>query len=299
LGTSELLSRVDPGSRFGLLFRQGLRETGYVEGQNVSIEYRSTEGRNDPMSALPFAKDLVARRVSVIVAGTMPLALAAKSVTQAIPIVFRAGTDPVAAGLVASLNRPGANITGSSTFGQDLGPKRLGLLREFLPPGAGVAMLVSQNSIVAAAEAKEVQAAARLRGVNLTTLNVSSVAEIESAFASIDRQKVKGLLIINDPIFIAQADDLAALAARTGLPAMFAARRFAEAGGLMSYTTDPSDGFRVTGVYTGRILNGEKPANLPVQQSTKVEFVINLKTAKALGLTVPPTLYALADEVIE
>jgi putative tryptophan/tyrosine transport system substrate-binding protein len=280
-------------------FRKGLRETGYVEGQNVSIEYRSTEGRNDPMAALPFAKDLVDRRVSVIVAATVPLAKAAKSVTQTIPIVFRAGTDPVAAGLVANLNRPGANVTGISTFGQDLGPKRMELLREFLSPGAGVAVLVNQNNIVAAAEAKEVQAAAHLLGLHLTTLNVSSLTEIDTAFEGIARQNVKGLLIINDLAFFVQRDHLAALAARTALPAVFADRIFAEAGGLMSYGTDVPDGFRLTGVYTGRILNGENPVNLPVQQSTKVELVINMKTAKALGLTIPRILLARADEVIE
>jgi putative ABC transport system substrate-binding protein len=294
-------------------FRGGLREMGYVEGQNVSIEYRSTEGLNDSMAALPFAKDLADRHVSVIVATTVPLAQAAKSVTQTIPIVFRAETDPVAARLVASLDRPGANVTGISTFRQYLARRldgspfplstvssfRLRLLRRFLPPGAGVAVLVSQTNTVATAEAKEVRAAAPLLGLHLSTLNVSGPTEIDTAFESIARQNVKGLLIINDPAFFAQRDHFAALAARTALPAIFADRIFAEAGGLMSYGTDLTDGFRLTGVYTGRILKGAESANLPVQQSTKGELVINTKTAKALGLAVPPALLAIADELIE
>jgi putative ABC transport system substrate-binding protein len=241
------------------------------------------------------AKELVDRRVSVIVAATVPLAIAVTKPTQTIPIVVRAGTDPVAAGLVASLNRPGANVTGISTFSQDLGPKRLGLLREFLPTGATVAMLVSRTNVVAAAEAKEVEAAARILGLRLVILNTSGMSEVEAAFASIAQGDVKGVLIINDPAFFRQADRLIQLVARTGLPAIFARL----AGGVMSYGTDIPNGFRLTGIYTGRILNGEKPADLPVQQATKLELVINLKTAKALGLTIPETLLATADEVIQ
>ncbi len=280
-------------------FRKGLGETGYAEGQNISIEYRGTRGANDPLTALPFAKDLVERRVSVIVATTVPLAIAAKNATQTIPIVVRAGTDPVAAGLVASLNRPGANVTAISTFSQDLGPKRLGLLREFLPSGASIAVLVSRTNVVAGVEAEEVEAAARILGVRLVTLSTSGMNDVEDAFARIAQRNVSGILIINDPTFFRQANRLAALIARTGLPAIFADRSFAEAGGLMSYGTDIPNGFHLAGIYTGRVLKGEKPADLPVQLATKLELVINLKTAKALGLTIPETLLATADEVIQ
>jgi putative tryptophan/tyrosine transport system substrate-binding protein len=282
-------------------FRKGLRETGYIEGQNVSIEYRWTQGRNDPLSALPLVKDLVDRGVSVIAAETLPLAVAAKDVTKTIPIVFRAGTDPVAAGLVASLNRPGANVTGISTFSQDLGPKRLELLREFLSPGDTVAVLVNQTNVVAIAEAKEVEAAAPLLRLRLrvVTMNSDSLRELDAAFESIAQMDVSGLLIINAPSFFVWRDHLAALAARRPLPAIFADRIFAEAGGLMSYGTDGPDGFRLAGVYVGRILKGEKPADLPVQLSTRVELVINMKTAKAFGLTFPLNLLGRADAVIE
>jgi putative tryptophan/tyrosine transport system substrate-binding protein len=280
-------------------FRKGLSETGYVEGQNVSIEYRGTGGRNDPLTALPFAKELVDRRVSVIVATTVPLAIAVKNLTQAIPIVVRAGTDPVTAGLVTSLNRPGAKVTGISTFNRDLGPKRLELLRELLPTGATVAVLISRTNVVSAAEAKEVEAAARILGLRLVALNASSMSEVEAGFMSIAQRDIKGVFIINDPLFIREADRLAAVVARTGLPAIFNDRAFVEAGGLMSYGTDVANGFRLVGVYTGRILRGEKPGDLPVQQAVKLEFVINGKTAKALGVTIPETLLATADQVIE
>jgi len=282
-----------------IAFREGLRETGYVEGQNVSIEYRGTGGRNDPLTASPVAKELVDRRVSVIVATTVPLGIAAKNLTQTIPIVVRAGTDPVAAGLVASLSRPGANVTGISTFSQDLGPKRLELLREFLPKGANVAVLVSRTNVVAVAEAKEIEAAARNLGLRLVILTTSGMNEVEAGFTSIAQRDIRGIFIINDPVFFRERDRLAALVARTGLPAIFNDRLFAEAGGLMSYGNDIANGFRLAGVYTGRILKGDKPADLPVQQSTKLELIINLKTAKALGLTIPETLLATADEVIQ
>jgi putative tryptophan/tyrosine transport system substrate-binding protein len=243
------------------------------------------------------AKDLVDRRVSIIVAATVPLATAVKNVTQTIPIVVRAGTDPVAAGLVASLNRPGGNVTGISTFSQDLGPKRLELLREFLPKGASVAMLFSRTNVVAVAEAKEVEAAAHLLGLRVVTLITSGMSEVEAGFTS--QRGVNGISMVNDPVFFRERHRLAALVAGTGLPAIFNDRLFAEAGGLMSYGTDIANGFCLAGVYTGRILKGEKPANLPVQQATKLEMVINLKTAKALGLTIPETLLATADEVIQ
>jgi putative tryptophan/tyrosine transport system substrate-binding protein len=280
-------------------FRKGLRESGYVEGENVSIEYRWSGLLNDAGTALPFAKDLVDRRVSVIVAATVPQAVAVKNLTQTIPIVFRAGTDPVAAGLVAGLNRPGANLTGISTFSQDLGPKRLELLREFLPTSANVAVLVSRTNVVALTEAKKVEAAARTLALRVVTLNTNGMSDVEAALANIPQGSINGILIINDLAFFRQADRLSALVARMGLPAIFADRTFAEAGGLVSYGTDIPEGFRQVGIYTGRILKGEKPADLPVQQATKIELIINLRTAKALGLTIPETLLATADEVIQ
>jgi putative ABC transport system substrate-binding protein len=299
IGYISLFPEVSTGSQGAFL--KGLREMGYIDGQNVSIAYRWTDGRNDPVTALPLAKDLVERRVSVILAGTVPIGIAAKAATQTIPIVVRAGTDPVAAGVVASLNRPGTNITGISTFSQDLGPKRLELLREFLPLGATVAVLLNRTNPTAIAESKEVEAAApllRLR-LRLMTMNADNLSELDSAFESIAQTDVGGLLIINAPSFFVWRDHLAALAARKPMPAIFGDRVFTEAGGLMSYGTYIPEGFRQAGIYTGRILKGEKPADLPVQQSTKIELVINLKTAKALDITFPLTLLARAHEVIE
>jgi putative ABC transport system substrate-binding protein len=291
---------LSPGDSQGA-FLKGLREMGYVDGQNVSITYRWTDGRNDPLPVLPLAKDLVERRVSVIFAATVPIGTAAKAATQTIPIVVRAGTDPVAAGLVASLNRPGTNITGISTFSQDLGPKRLELLREFMPPDATVAVLINRTNPIAMAESKEVEAAAPLLRLRLraATMNADSLSELDSAFESIAQTDVSGLLVINAPSFFVWRDRLAALAARRPMPAIFGDRIFTQAGGLMSYGTDVLEGFRQAGVYTGRILKGEKPADLPIQRSTKVELVINLKTARALGITVPTALLVRADEVIE
>jgi putative ABC transport system substrate-binding protein len=282
-------------------FLKGLREMGYIDGQNVSIAYRWTDGRNDPLNVLPLAKELVERRMSVIFAATVPIGIAAKAATQTIPIVVRAGTDPVAAGLVASLNRPGANITAISTFSQDLGPKRLELLREFLPPDAAVGVLLNRTNPIAIAESKEVEAAAPLLRLQLRvmTMNADSLSELNSAFESIAQTDVSGLLIINAPSFFVWRDHLAALAARRPMPAIFGDRVFTKAGGLMSYGTDGPEGFRQGGIYTGRILKGEKPADLPVQRSSKVELVLNAKTAKALGITFPLTLLGRADEVLE
>ena len=278
-------------------FLKGLSETGYNEGQNVSIEYYWMEGHADRLPAL--ARDLVSRRVSVIVATDNPITMAPKAATTTIPIVFRVGIDPVAAGIVASFNRPGANVTGIYNFNQDLGPKRLELLREFLPTGASVAVLFNPNSAPLAAEAKQVQSAAQILGLRPIMLNASNRSELDAAFASIAEQDVRGLLVVNSPIYFVERAHLAALAARTGLPTIFNDRLFAEAGGLMSYGTDIPAQFRQVGVYTGRVLRGEKPVDLPVQQSTKFEFILNLKTAKALGLTIPNTLLATADQVIE
>jgi len=279
-------------------FRKGLSEIGYVEGQNVAIEYRWIESQIARLPAL--LSDLVGRPVAVI-AATVSLAavLAAKAATQTIPIVFRIGSDPVANGLVASLNRPGGNVTGIATLGSELAQKRLALLRELLPAGAAVVLLANPTSASAAIETKEIQTAAHLLGVRLLILYASSPSDIEAAFVSIARQDTSGLLTTADSLFFRQRDQLVALAARQAVPAIYSDRVFSEAGGLMSYGTDIPDEFRWAGVYTGRILKGEKPADLPVQQSTKIELVINLKTAKALGLTVPQSILARSDEVIE
>ena len=278
-------------------FRKGLSETGYVEGQNVAIEYRWAEGQNARVPA--FVSDFVGRRVGVIAAvASTAAALAAKAATRTIPIVFRIGGDPVADGLVASLNRPGGNVTGVTTLGNDLAQKRLELLRELSPAGA-VILLANPTNANAAIETKAIETAAHLLGVRLLILYATSPSDIEAAFASIARQDIAGLLTTADPFFFLQRGQLVALAARQAVPAIYSDRIFCEAGGVMSYGTDISDGFRQVGVYTGRILKGEKPADLPVQQSTKVELVINFKTAKALGLTIPETLLATADEVIQ
>jgi putative ABC transport system substrate-binding protein len=278
-------------------FRQGLSETGYIERQNAEIEYRWVEGRNDRLPAL--VRDLVDRRVSVIVTLlSTAAALAAKAATQTIPIVFRIGGDPVVAGLVASLNRPGGNITGITTLGLELGPKRLELLRQLLPVGATIVLLVNPTNPNAVIETKQIQTAADFLGVRLLILHASNPSDIEAAFANISRQAIGGLLTTADPFFARQRGQLVALVARQAIPAIYQAR-VAEAGGLMSYGTDINDAYRMAGVYTGRMLKGESPADLPVQRSTKTKLVINLKTAKALGLTIPETLLATADEVIQ
>jgi putative tryptophan/tyrosine transport system substrate-binding protein len=279
-------------------FRKGLSETGYVEGQNVAIEYRWTEAQNDRLPA--FVSDLVGRRVAVIAAmASTAAALAAKAATQTIPIVFRIGGDPVANGLVASLNRPGGNVTGVTTLGNDLGQKRLELLRELLPAGAAVALLANPTNANAAMETKEIQTAAHLIGLRLLILHARTPSDIEAAFVSVARPDIGGLLTTADTLFFKERDRLVALAARQALPAIYSDRFFYEGGGLMSYGTNSTDGYRIAGVYAGRILRGEKPADLPVQQATRTELVINLKTAKGLGLTIPETLLATADEVIQ
>jgi len=282
-------------------FRQGLSETGYIEGQNAEIEYRWVEGRNDRLPAL--VRDLVDRRVSVIVTLlSTAAALAAKAATQTIPIVFRIGGDPVAAGLVASLNRPGGNITGITTLGPELGPKRLELLSQLLPVGAAVALLVNPTNANAVIETKQIQTAADFLGVRLLILHASNPSDIEAAFASIARQDIGGFLTTADPFFGQQRGQFVAFVARQAIPAIYQLRRVAEAGGLMSYGVASGsfdDAYRLAGVYTGRILKGESPADLPVQRSTRTELVINLKTAEALGLTIPETLLATADEVIQ
>jgi ABC-type uncharacterized transport system substrate-binding protein len=279
-------------------FRQGLKESGYVEGQNVAIEYRWAENRFDRLPAL--AADLVRERVAVIAAlAAAAPGLAAKAATSSIPIVFQTGSDPVKDGLVASLNRPGGNITGVSRLAVDLGPKRLEMLLELMPQATVVAVLVNPTNRIAELQQKELEEPARARGLKLVILAASTERELETAFANAVQQRVDALLVANDPFFFSRNEQLIALAARERLPVNYADRADALGGGLMSYGSSLADSFRQTGVYVGRILAGAKAADLPVMQATKFELVINLKTAKTLGLEIPATLLARADEVIE
>jgi putative tryptophan/tyrosine transport system substrate-binding protein len=280
-------------------FRQGLKEAGYVEGESVTIEYRWAQNELDRLPAL--ATDLVRRQVAVIVAGggSSP-AVAAKAATATIPIVFAAPEDPVRLGLVASLGRPGGNATGVNFFVGELVAKQFGLLRELLPSAVRIAVLINPaNAARASATVAEVEAAVPAMGLQIQFFNASTGREIHAAFAAIARERPDGLFVGPDPYFIVRRVQLANLAARHGLPALYFARDLAEAGGLMSYGTDISDAYRQIGIYTGRILKGAKPADLPVVQSTKFELVINLATAMMLSLDVPPALLARADEVIE
>jgi putative ABC transport system substrate-binding protein len=279
-------------------FRLGLKSTGFIEGQNVAIEYRWAEGRNDNMPAL--TTDLVHRQVAVIVAPTTPSVLAAKAATETIPIVFFVAGDPVDLGLVASLGRPSGNLTGATTLTLEVGPKWLQLLHEMVPNATSLALLINPTSPnLAETQSRDLQTAARSRGLQLHVLRASSDADFETAFESVARLRAAGLVISSDSFFFSRSNQLATLAARHAVPAIFGFREFVAAGGLMSYGGSLAESFRWVGVYAGRIVKGEKPADLPVQQSTKIELFINLKTAQALDLEVPPTLLTRADEVIE
>jgi putative ABC transport system substrate-binding protein len=285
--------------RFVAPFLQGLAEAGYLEGQNVALEYRWAEGRYDRLPEL--AADLVRHRVSVIaVPASTPASLAAKATTTTIPIVFSVGDDPIRLGLVASLARPGGNATGVNFFIAELAAKRLGLLHELVPGATRVAVLVNPtDAIRTESNVRDVEAAARALGLQIHVFNASTVGEIDATFTAIVRERFDALFVVPDAFFANRRVQLATLAARHAIPAAHAQRDFVEVGGLMSYGTNLADARRQVGIYTGRVLKGEKPADLPVVQPTKFEFVINLSTAKALGLDVPATLLARADEVIE
>jgi ABC-type uncharacterized transport system substrate-binding protein len=282
-------------SRVGA-FRQGLGEAGYVEGRNAVIEYRWAEGQSDRLPAL--AADLVRDRVAVIAAAGGLSARAAKAATAMIPIIFWIEGDPVQVGLVATLSRPGGNLTGATTLGAELTAKRLELLRELVPMAA-IAALIDPTTLTAAAVSRDLQSTARTLGLQLHVLHATTQRDFDAAFAAMIQLQAGGLVIGPGPIFVAQSKQLAALALRHAVPAIFQFREFVAAGGLMSYGGSVTDLYRLAGVYAGRILKGEKPSELPVQQSTKVELFLNLKTTKALGLEVPATLLARADEVIE
>jgi ABC-type uncharacterized transport system substrate-binding protein len=281
------------------VFRDGLRETGYVEGRSLTIEYRWAEGRNDRLPAL--AAELVRRQVTVIAApGSTPAALATKSATTAIPIVFVIAADPVQLGLVASLNRPGGNLTGVVTLNVEIAPKRLELLHELFPTATSFALLVNPTSpALAEPVSREVQTAARMFGIKLHVLHASSEPDFDAVFATAAQLQAAGLVIGPDTFYNSRIEQLAALTVRHAMPAVYQWREFTAADGLLSYGSSVTDTYHQAGVYTGRILKGEKPADLPVEQTTKVELFINLKTAKALGLTVPTALLVRADEVIE
>jgi putative ABC transport system substrate-binding protein len=278
-------------------FLQGLKEAGYVAGQNVAIEYRYAENQLDRLPAL--AADLVRGRVAVIVAAGTPAALAAKAATTTIPIVFSSGADPVALGLVLSLNRPGGNITGIANLGIELAPKQLQLLRELIPNAAVFGVLADPAFPATPSTIADLQAAARMLGRRLVVVNARTDSDLETAFATFSQQRVGAVLIGNSTFFGRRLEPLAAVAARHALPAIYSYREYALAGGLMGYGSSFGYFYHQAGIYAGRILKGEKPADLPVEQVTKIELVINLKTAKVLGLSIPETLLATADEVIQ
>jgi ABC-type uncharacterized transport system substrate-binding protein len=290
-GSSAGVARLLPS------FRQSLAEAGFVEGRNLAIEYRFAEGQYDGLPAM--AAELVRRNVAVIVALTTPPALAARAATASIPIVFSAPDDPVKAGLVASLSRPGGNATGVSFLLGELGGKQLGLLRELIPSATRIGLLVNAKNDNADGISRDLQTVAAAAGVEISVMRASNSREIEAAFAALVRERVQGLVVGTDPLFFSRRVQLTTLATRHALPAVYNVRDYAEVGGLMSYGTSLTETYRQVGAYAARILKGDKPTDLPVLQSTKFEFVINLPTASALALEVPPTLLARADEVIE
>jgi putative ABC transport system substrate-binding protein len=298
IGVMLLGAGNDPAWRvYATALRRGLTEAGYSEGRNLAIEYRWAEGRYERLPAL--AEELVDQQVAVIVAGANPSAVAAKAATSTIPIVFWVNRDPVALGLVASLNHPGANLTGIVTLSGELGPKRLELMRELIPAATSVATLINPTNPGSDIQLGEAQAAARKIDLQLHILYASTEREIDAAFARLIELRADGLVINSDGFFVGRSEQFAALALRHRVPTIFQYREFAAAGGLMSYGGDITDAIRLAGLYTGRVLKGERPFDLPVQQSTKVELFINLKTAKVLDLTVPRSLLGRADEVIE
>jgi putative ABC transport system substrate-binding protein len=291
IGTPETLAH------FVGAIHQGLKETGYVEGRNLAIEYRWVENQYDRLPAM--AADLVRRQVAVIYAQAPPSALAAKAATTTIPIVFTSGGDPVESGLVASISRPGGNVTGVTLFTSVVVAKRLEILRELVPNNRVIALLVNPTSANASPDTREADAAVLKLGLQFRVLSATTERDIDIAFASFVQQRADVLLVGGDVFLTAHRNQIVAQAAHHAIPTIYPFREFAVAGGLMSYGTDITDAIRQAGTYIGRILNGEKPADLPVMQPTKFELVINLKTAKALGLTVPPSLLTRADEVIE
>jgi putative ABC transport system substrate-binding protein len=289
---------ADINPKFTQAFGQGLNDAGFFEGRNVTIEYRwDEEGRYDRLPTM--AADLVGRRVAVLFASPIPAALAAKAATATIPIVFAIGSDPVETGLVVSLNRPGGNVTGATFLSVELGAKRLELLRDLLPKIASIGLLVNPNNPNAAVQTKEMQVATTALGLQLNIVSAGSQSDFDNAFETLVGQRTDALVLSADPFFFSHRDQLVALAMRSPVPAIYYAREFALAGGLISYASSFGDSFRQAATYVGRILKGEKPADLPVIQPTKFELVINLRTARALGLQIPDKLLALADEVIE
>jgi putative ABC transport system substrate-binding protein len=286
----------DTAQRMIAGFREGLTEAGYIEGQNVAIEFRTAEGRLDRLPAI--VADLVAHPVAVIV-GNVPAAKVIKAATATVPIVFVYGGDPVKDGLVASFNRPGGNVTGVTFLGALVGGRRVQLLHDLVPKAGAIALLIDANNITSAAELNDLERAVHAIGLNSVVGKVASELEIDAAFATFNQQRAGALVVGNSPFFTNQIKRIVALAAHNALPASYQQREFAEVGGLMSYGSSLSDAYRQAGIYAARILKGERPTDLPVVQTTKFELVINLKTAKALGIEIPPQVLSLADEVIE